>query len=1204
MASQSWIGKTIGGRYKIDTLLGQGGMSAVYRATDPNLRRLVAIKLIHTHLSVNPDFVHRFKEEAAAVARLRHPNIVQVHDFNIDDDTYYMVMEYLIGETLQARLKRLNNENRRMPYDEVILYCQQLCQAVGYAHNHELIHRDIKPANVMLDVNGQAILMDFGIVKIIGGEYHTATGATIGTAMYMSPEQIRSERADERSDIYSLGVTLYEMLSGRTPYKADSVLTLIMKVLNDPLPDLAEIRAGIPDSLLAVVNKALEKDKQDRFQTMDEMAAALKGAQEQVAGISLAATVVDDAQVLSTVPADSPDEVGTDAELPETQLESSITLPAEETELEPSIDEHSREGQTVPAAPPLKDQSSEPTPEDQDVIESIPEERTGGNYRRIILIAAAVLLLGVITIAGYFYLGSQKAPDVQLVLVKNPPAAIDEDSAQYVVNLGMWETNSLIEELAFSPDGSRIGTTHYRDVPQYAKYKYYGGLWDIVSGTLQSYLLGHNQEVYGAAFSPDGQLFATTSDDSTVRLWDSLDGGLKDIIDYPESGGISSVAFSPTTSLLATGHWSNTLGLWDLNSGQLLRTLSGHDNSVRDVAFSPDGNLLASASEDHSIKLWQVSDGSLIETLRGHSELIHSLTFSLDGSFLASASDDLSVGLWRVIDGTLERSFLGHSEPVLDVAFSPDGSLLASCSVDGTLRIWRVSDGELLTILTGHEDGITSVDFSPDGNLLVSAAMDGVIHFWGLSEAIPVEHDPQDNTSLTETGTATPTPGSEIVVQETSPTTASLSTSDQWALYTNDDGLWISNPDGSALTNLFSVPVEAVHNLYNVVSPDGRLLAFLTAVDQFYDLTLHVIELPFGEEVLNLPLTSTQTEPDADAIQGDPKLEITSAISLPQNPAWSPDGFSVAFMGAQDGPTSDLYVYSLESGEITRLTDGISQGIKPIWSPDGGYIVHSGVSTLGSGAGYDLDGVWAAPLDGSEVNTLYFPDSGDEAWLGWTGPETLLVHSWSAACDKYDLRSVNILTGESLSIWEGNFLSAAFDPVSGTIALVVKETYPQCGDEAAKGLYLFPSGDPNPIQLASDEDVGIDGLSELVWHKAKEQFLMGTWDDLVAINISGELSHFPSPGVNSPLISPDGSMLAWRFTSLQENTGLWVAEWASEPRQIYDQHTGWALWIDDSSLLFIGSDGLYLAKDPDYEPTIVQPGFWASGMALAGNVSP
>ena len=189
-----------------------------------------------------------------------------------------------------------------MPLSEAIDICTQLCNAAGYAHNHELIHRDIKPANIMLDVNGRAILMDFGIVKIIGGDYHTATGATIGTAMYMSPEQIRTERVDDRSDIYSLGVTLYEMISGRPPYQADSAMTLMMMVLNDPLPDLRDVREGVPEKLLAVVNKALAKDPSERFQTMAEMAASLQLAEENVESAPLAATVVEEVDIKPVVP--------------------------------------------------------------------------------------------------------------------------------------------------------------------------------------------------------------------------------------------------------------------------------------------------------------------------------------------------------------------------------------------------------------------------------------------------------------------------------------------------------------------------------------------------------------------------------------------------------------------------------------------------------------------------------------------------------------------------------------------------------------------------------------------------------------------------------------------------------------------------------------------------------------------------------------
>ncbi len=296
MMSQSWVGKTIGGRYQIEALLGQGGMSAVYRALDPNLQRNVAIKLIHPHLSSDPDFVSRFKTEAAAAARLRHPNIVQVHDFNQDDGTYYLVMDYLVGETLQARLKRLNETGRNMPFAEAIDICAHICAAAGYAHEHELIHRDIKPANIMLDVHGQAILMDFGIVKIIGGEHHTGTGATLGTAMYMSPEQIRSKRVDERTDIYSLGVTLYEMLSGRPPYQADSAPTLMMMVLNDPLPDLRSLRPHVPEALAAVVYKALAKDQEDRFSSMLEMVEALRKVQAGLVAESPEATFVDSPQ--------------------------------------------------------------------------------------------------------------------------------------------------------------------------------------------------------------------------------------------------------------------------------------------------------------------------------------------------------------------------------------------------------------------------------------------------------------------------------------------------------------------------------------------------------------------------------------------------------------------------------------------------------------------------------------------------------------------------------------------------------------------------------------------------------------------------------------------------------------------------------------------------------------------------------------------
>lgn len=315
MNQPTWIGRSLSGRYKIEALLGQGGMSAVYKATDPNLKRVVAIKLIHPHLSSDPSFVTRFESEAAAVASLRHPNIVQVYDFNNDAGVYYMVLEFIPGETLQDRLQRLNADGRKLSLDEALKFAVDISDAMGYAHQRGMIHRDIKPANIMLDVHGGAILMDFGIVKILGGDSHTSTGAVVGTARYMSPEIIRGEVADHRSDIYSLGVTLYEMLSGRPPFVADSAMTLMMMHLNDPVPNVRTFRSDIQPELVRILEKSLAKDRAERYQSVAELSADLKRARAELARRpeaipapdvtqmeSVEQTYVEPAPVMSTPP--------------------------------------------------------------------------------------------------------------------------------------------------------------------------------------------------------------------------------------------------------------------------------------------------------------------------------------------------------------------------------------------------------------------------------------------------------------------------------------------------------------------------------------------------------------------------------------------------------------------------------------------------------------------------------------------------------------------------------------------------------------------------------------------------------------------------------------------------------------------------------------------------------------------------------------
>ncbi|MGB0383703.1 MAG: protein kinase domain-containing protein [Ardenticatenaceae bacterium] len=280
----SWIGRTFAGRYKIESLLGYGGMSSVYKATDAHLRRAVAIKMIHPHLT-EQSFIKRFEQEAAAVAKLRHSNIVQVYDFDHDGDVYYIVLEYVPGEDLAQRLNALKHANLRLPFDDTIRIMSLLCDAVAYAHDANIIHRDLKPANVIINLLGQPILTDFGIAKIVGSDTLTTSDATMGTITYMSPEQINDQAVDHRADIYALGVMLYEMVANRPPFMGASVSTVMMKHVHEPVPEIRLFNSSIPSGLMSVLEKALAKDPNQRFWSAREIADALRMMSKENMGI-------------------------------------------------------------------------------------------------------------------------------------------------------------------------------------------------------------------------------------------------------------------------------------------------------------------------------------------------------------------------------------------------------------------------------------------------------------------------------------------------------------------------------------------------------------------------------------------------------------------------------------------------------------------------------------------------------------------------------------------------------------------------------------------------------------------------------------------------------------------------------------------------------------------------------------------------------
>jgi WD40 repeat protein/serine/threonine protein kinase len=281
------IGKTLG-KYQIIVRLGRGGMARVYKAYQPGLDRYVAVKVLHHHLAEESGFVNRFEREATAVARLRHPNIVQVYDYDNEGQMYYMVMEYVEGPTLKAemeeRQKALEPGGTPEPgvqdftLAEVATIFTSLAEAIDYAHTRGMIHRDLKPANIMFTPGGEVMLTDFGLSRMMDGTRYTQTGSISGTPAYMAPEQCQGEQGDERSDIYSLGVILYEMITGRVPFDADTPYALMMKHISDAAASPSLYKPGLPPAVEQVIFKALAKEPAERYQSASEMAADLRTA--------------------------------------------------------------------------------------------------------------------------------------------------------------------------------------------------------------------------------------------------------------------------------------------------------------------------------------------------------------------------------------------------------------------------------------------------------------------------------------------------------------------------------------------------------------------------------------------------------------------------------------------------------------------------------------------------------------------------------------------------------------------------------------------------------------------------------------------------------------------------------------------------------------------------------------------------------------
>jgi eukaryotic-like serine/threonine-protein kinase len=303
------MGKRIGSRYDIEERIGEGGMAVVYRARDILLNRTVALKVLRSQFGNDDDFIARFHREAQAAASLSHPNVVNIYDLGQEEDIYYIVMEYVEGKTL----KKYINESAPLDVKEAVEIAIQICDALDHAHTNELIHRDIKPHNILINKHGRIKVTDFGIARAVSSVTITHTGSVLGSVHYFSPEQAKGVMAGAKSDLYSLGIVIYEMLTGELPFSGDSPISVALKHLQEPYIPPRKLRPEIPQSIENIITRALAKEPMYRYESAHEMLLDLRTClspdrkNEAVYVLPEKYEEEEDAQITRVIPAIKPE---------------------------------------------------------------------------------------------------------------------------------------------------------------------------------------------------------------------------------------------------------------------------------------------------------------------------------------------------------------------------------------------------------------------------------------------------------------------------------------------------------------------------------------------------------------------------------------------------------------------------------------------------------------------------------------------------------------------------------------------------------------------------------------------------------------------------------------------------------------------------------------------------------------------------------